>query len=543
MEVEESGANKGVNVMVEMKSSQDEGNEKDRNKGASAVGRSFGASVTSSSKSVVEKMKQAQPKSTRKENGTDDMEDQDKDAAESNTSKKSDTTVKYLVKHNAKESSPELAVYDDSGSDKKENQQKLESEAIEENGDVTTRLDKRDSREQSPSSRGDREENEDETITLTKTRWNEFSKTVNVIMKQARKRTKEDRNVNDEQKIQTIDEAFDIVQQFLRQEQFCKDFDKFDDVHYSVPSLSTIENEYEMIYDDFSSINSKLIDGELKNLLLKQSNNSNDVDLIYSKIIRRRNICSLFPFKHFIPSWDKYGENYMSLINQCNKNNNDKVKMFCILYNCMVSTIVTGDVYDCGGLDRYIHNYESKNENGNDLVNLCKWYILLEMAKTGVFGIDKELIQPGKYCYDEDVQNSKVISLIIEYVFENDLKSFERLIEYCIQDIGYSDNIETLKNVYDRNNKRSEGHYGIAFYILNRLTYVIFHDLVEKNAMLFPKLQKFYQFFVNFSIYCHCYPHNGVENAFDDRDDKKFQEYAGLSFFSFFCCLMFFCRI
>ena len=39
------------------------------------------------------------------------------------------------------------------------------------------------------------------------------------------------------------------------------------------------------MYEDFLSINNKLIDGELKDLLLKHNNDREDVDFIYNKII------------------------------------------------------------------------------------------------------------------------------------------------------------------------------------------------------------------------------------------------------------------
>ena len=59
------------------------------------------------------------------------------------------------------------------------------------------------------------------------------------------------------------------------------------------------------MYSDFLCINNKLIDGKLKDFLYKycndnsnNSNNNSDVDFVYKKIIRKRNICSLLPFKH-----------------------------------------------------------------------------------------------------------------------------------------------------------------------------------------------------------------------------------------------------
>ena len=43
----------------------------------------------------------------------------------------------------------------------------------------------------------------------------------------------------------------------------------------------------------------------------------------------------------------------------------------------------------------------------------------------------------------------------------------------------------------------------------------------NNNDLLFPFLTKFYKFLYNFSIYCHCYTHNGVSNHNNGRDDTK----------------------
>ena len=171
---------------------------------------------------------------------------------------------------------------------------------------------------------------------------------------------------------------------------------------YNIASLSSIVDDYQLIYSDFLHINNKLIDGELKDLLLKHSNNKQDIHFLYNNnIIRRRNICSMFPFKHPEHDWNnKYGADYISLIDRLNVKKNHKIKMFCILYNCMVSVLAIGDEYQhpnahgYGGLDRYIGDCGSKSA---DLNSLCEWYLLVEMAKTGIFGNDKKIMDPGTF--------------------------------------------------------------------------------------------------------------------------------------------------
>ena len=293
-------------------------------------------------------------------------------------------------------------------------------------------------------------------------------------------------------------------------QQFCKSFDGFRSLYqyYTVESLtSSIVKKYELMYQDFLSINNELINGELKNLLLKHSSSEQDVDFLYNKImIRRRNVCCLLPFKHCKYDWKNYGQDYISLINRLNRNRNDKLKMYCILYNCMISIFVAGDNGD-GGLDQYIYKY---NKNGNDVSTLCEWYILIAMVKSGIFGNDKKLVEPETYHYEKDVYSSSIVSFVIKHTFNNDLTSFKKLLKCCVQDIKYNNDLKKLKDIYTLNSKYDE--YGIQFFVLNRVTYYIYHDLLcismnNDSQLLFPSLSTFYKFMYNFSVYCHCHTH------------------------------------
>ena len=303
--------------------------------------------------------------------------------------------------------------------------------------------------------------------------------------------------------------------------QFCKNFAGFghgDFKMYEIESLSSIETNCGLIFDDFLSINTELIDGELKNLLLKHSSNKEDIDFLYDKIISRRNICSLFPFKHHSYDWHKYGSDYISLIDRLNANKNDKIKMFCILHNCMVNVVAIGDDdWRYGGLDRYIGEQVVKSDE-RDLNSLCEWYILVEMAKTGIFGKDTKLDN----CYGKEVYSSSVVSCIISNIFDNDLSSFKKLLKCCVQDIKFKNDIKKLRDIYaNNNNKQGDFDYGIQFYVLNRLTYYVYHDLLlnismkNDNVLLFPKLKNFFAFLYNFAVYCHCHLHLGA-----DKNDK-----------------------
>ena len=314
-------------------------------------------------------------------------------------------------------------------------------------------------------------------------------------------------------------------------EEFCQSFKGFGDGYYQYKiesSLSSIENDYQLIYNDFLHINNQLIDNKLKDLLLKHSNNKRDVDSLYNKIIKRRNACCVFPFKHCSVQWDDYGSDYISLINQFNKNKNDTLKMFCILYNCMISIFVGTDDGD-GGLDEYIYKYNENSDDLCDLCDLCERYILVSMIKSDIFGYDGKLVKNHENDYGKkDVYSSDIVSFIIKNVFDNDLTSFRKLLKYCVQDLKYNSDISKLKDIYKLN---GASYYGIAFYVLNRLSYVLYHDLLcfntkKENNLLFPSMKQFYQFLYDFGVYCHCHTHHGVKH--DAKDAKKQKEYQGL---------------
>ena len=265
------------------------------------------------------------------------------------------------------------------------------------------------------------------------------------------------------------------------------------------------------MYEDFLSINNDLIDTKLKRLLLKHSNNEKDVDFLYDKIVKRRNICCLFPFKHCDPGWNIWGSDYISLINQFNKNKNDNLKRFCILYNCIASIFVA----DSGGLDKYIFKSKETVETSHDLSHFCQNCIFVSMSKTEIFGKNE------KETYDS------IVSRIVSNAFRDDLRSFKKLLEYCVRDIKFNDNMEKMKDVYKLNDEQGKGYYGISFYVLNRLAYVLYHDLscIEMqnySELLFP-LGTFYDFFYNFAVYCHCHIHCGASD-----DDTKRKENEGL---------------
>ena len=320
---------------------------------------------------------------------------------------------------------------------------------------------------------------------------------------------------------------------------------------------STTINNYRKIFNDFVSISSKLIDGQLKNTLYKYSSNKQDVEYLYSHFIRRRNICGVLPFSNGYLWCEHMGKNYKPIIERLDLTNNNKLKTFCIIHNGISNIILTQRGYKYnGGFDHFIFTREKSTSNTatNSLGRLLEEYILDSMAQSGIFGNKKyvsnftsdnttkgEILGDlPKEEYEESlIARKEAIDEIKDKIFNNNLESFKKLSEYCVEDIFSNKDLKECKKIYGLNclrkdndkhdakieeeNKKHEFEYGIEFYVLNRLSFVIYHDLMcyqlnnndnnnnnnnrnGKNKMFFPLLVNFYKFFWNFCVYIHCYP-------------------------------------
>ena len=113
------------------------------------------------------------------------------------------------------------------------------------------------------------------------------------------------------------------------------------------------------------------------------------------------------------------------------------------------------------------------------LSRLCEWYILVDIVRTGIFGDDRKLNKKNTHYYGKD-------AFIVSNIFDNDLTSFEKLLEYCVKDIKYNNSVGKVKDIYKLNDIYHRGHYGISFYVLNRLTYVmIYYALIRKMIKIY----------------------------------------------------------
>ena len=74
----------------------------------------------------------------------------------------------------------------------------------------------------------------------------------------------------------------------------------------------------------------------------------------------------------------------------------------------------------------------------------------------------------------------------------------------------------------DKNKSGNGKQSGLTAFIVNRMSVVIFNDLVhfdinkdnQECNIHFPKLIPMCQFLYNFAIYCHCYPFDRVNESF-----------------------------
>ena len=285
------------------------------------------------------------------------------------------------------------------------------------------------------------------------------------------------------------------------------------------------------IFKDYLSIQKILIDTKLKQFLSRWCD-SNDVDYLYSKLVRRRNVCALFPCKsprkRPLYAYKEFGDKnwydpIMNKLNSIDTESRETIKRFCIIYNSICNLLLgVFDSYqqseDEYGFDSYVvnkhkqaqtekkENSDSDSYNNMDLAHLCEMYILEHIPHTLAKAKETEMTSK------EDVK---------DYFFhdKSSLNQFSQLITYCVQDIKLNSNLEECLDVYKINkSEKCQWDYGLVFYIINRLAFVVFHDLLckdnekqkqdENNKVMFPDCILFFQFLYNFGIYTHCYPWN-----------------------------------
>ena len=130
-------------------------------------------------------------------------------------------------------------------------------------------------------------------------------------------------------------------------------------------------------------------------------------------------------------------------------------------------------------------------QNLDNLFDSLSQYLIDEMNH---FVIDKD-------------SNKTLTSNLLNNVFSDHKSEFDKLLQYCIQDIVDAKDYQTEGDMH-------LAHTRLKHYITHRLTYTIFNDLfVNGDKKEYPNLQLLFKIISNFSIYFACYPNNTDPDA------------------------------
>ena len=149
-------------------------------------------------------------------------------------------------------------------------------------------------------------------------------------------------------------------------------------------------------------------------------------------------------------------------------------------------------------------NNKNNNKNSNKMfVDAFIDYLLHHIAQTVMFG--PYFLDFNQY--DEESTFLNIKNKLFNFEKDKQLNEISLLAKYCVQDINDA-------SIYGDNNES-----GIKFFIINRLTYVIFMHLFGSNANVpkfngqsFNGLIKLFEFFWDFSIYNLLYPSMGLKS-------------------------------
>ena len=336
---------------------------------------------------------------------------------------------------------------------------------------------------------------------------------------------------------------------------------------------NNIRSRYDLLWNDFVSIQVNLIDGKLRQLFEKTLNVSKiKINEFYNKYFHRfRTCCLMLPFNghdhdntlicKIIGNKDEWFEmtNKFNNTTEIEKNNNTNemnIYKYIVIWNGIFNMLnrYNCNLKGCGlGFEIYrqlFQNKDSKNDSkkdddndnnnneekekekekdgdfGTKLYQLCCNYICDELSQTNMFGNYvnfHEYDQPSNKVKQDILANNKnACNLCKKMLFDNNFDELNRLIQYClknISDINSYNNIKVI-NQYEAT--------GIVGFIVNEMAYVIFHDLTmnflnnnnnnnnnnNTNDLLFPKLLKMSKFIYNFSCYNYCYPFADNKESF-----------------------------
>ena len=335
-------------------------------------------------------------------------------------------------------------------------------------------------------------------------------------------------------------------------------------------------DKYLSLWNDFVSIRMNLIYGKLYRLFESTLNIPKDkIDKFYKYLTHYRIFCAMLPFNKNTSNVScNIRESFYKMTREFNETGHDTNKMinigclnhfyrFMVIWNGVSIILNNGLTHKIGGI--LVEKDKGNDRDNNDLmIQLCSLaseFICDQLAQTNVFGNyiisaedDSKMAEQKKI----ELNNAKLFQNCKKMVFNDSFDELNQLIRYCTQNISdiasYSVNVIKEKNNF--------GESGILGFIVNELSYVIFHDLTmnslnenkdNSEQLLFPKLLKMSKFIYNLSCYLYCYPfkHSSgnetfyISQYFDlrntlftdifDKSNKMSQKSGKLNNYNYFC--------
>ena len=313
--------------------------------------------------------------------------------------------------------------------------------------------------------------------------------------------------------------------------------------------------EFKLLWRDFVSIRINLVETQLFPLLKKLGCKDKDINLFKQCFKFCRNQCVLLPNgtipgrvpnETLLKNMENNFELYSKLFTVLNEKDNKSGKLILNYFLMYIGffRLINGNKGGIGEefLDEAInilvwkrYKQQTKGEDlpGRDLSDRLQFrefvvdYIIRACCATTVFGAFFTSVQ----C-DQDKSkgeaNDKIVDICKNALFGgNNLHSFEHLIDDCMCDV--SDHIYEYLKQHETLPSKTKKYGGIACFIINRLAYYAFHDLVstvwsneiERDELVdlriqvkYPQLIKFFKFVYNFGIWNHCYAWNIGTEAF-----------------------------
>ena len=315
--------------------------------------------------------------------------------------------------------------------------------------------------------------------------------------------------------------------------------------------------KYSSLWNDFVSIKVNLFDGKLKHLFKNILNiDENKINQFYNYFSHYRTLCAILPVNADCGVGSNMPMSYMNGVNSSInewfemtekiaikreaeetaelensgsvRSNLDDIFRFNVLWNGIFSILHKKIAVEVVGLVTRLKNYDG-DKIFKRILSIIRDYIFVEMVHTNIFGRAIRIDHDGEEnpSHEEKLEiranNKKASDLCKAQLFDGDINQVKQLIAYCTK--------ENISNIESYTNDIT----CIVPFIVNELSYVVFHDLTidllnnndkkdnsnsnsnnnsSNSKALFPKLLKFFKFLYNLSCYIYCYPFQDEKESF-----------------------------